>query len=162
MNIKSILGKVVVVLLVLFAIMLAISIISSPSEDTSEKPEETQVVEYEEAKQEEVEKNQDSKEAIVLGELRGELGHVFNIQYDDFSQTYYFDPYDEDTIRAVIEGYAHEEWNSFVESLRMVSMQIQSELGDGYSIKMRNPDNDTLILVDIIDGEIDYNFTEKY
>lgn len=111
--------------------------------------------------------SQDQKESAVLRQLQKAYSKLGTVSFDSNSKTYKVTPTDDDMKKAL--GQLAQDpsqagqmgWPKFTKSIRQTSSQLVNALGNGYSISLVNPNDDSQVLYTAKDGKTTYDIANQ-
>ncbi|KRM02799.1 DUF308 domain-containing protein [Limosilactobacillus gastricus] len=110
--------------------------------------------------------NQSAKASYILGQLQKNFTKLGTVSYDSKTKTYTITPSGDDITNALSAlesdtSYADQiGWPNLTSNLQKTSQSIQKSIGDGYTLQLMSPNDNSKALLAVKDGQVTYNIVD--
>lgn len=110
--------------------------------------------------------NQSAKASYILGQLQKNFTKLGTVSYDSKTKTYTITPSGDDitnALSALESDTSHADqigWPNLTSNLQKTSQSIQKSIGDGYTLQLMSPNDNSKALLAVKDGQVTYNIVD--
>ena len=111
--------------------------------------------------------NQSAKASYILGQLQKNFTKLGTVSYDSKAKTYTVTPSGDDITNALSAlesdtSYADQiGWPNLTSNLQKTSQSIQNSIGNGYTLQLMSPNDNSKALLSVKDGHVTYNIVDS-